>query len=752
MIDPDEFLTTIFEVKNEDEHILLAKQMSVGGNWRHAQHGSKAAHSWRRNKRLAATYFTVSSVREPETNDDGSRYWQRREVDCIAAYVVVLDDIGTKVEDTPKVEPTYKLESSEGNYQWGYNITPCEDLERYKAIVDALGDLGLSDKGAGGYNRVMRIPGSVNLKPGRGNFVSQVTEWNPKRFFELDDLAQELGVDLATLHIKRKNVVKAIAADGNMVDTEVIDPLLVWLSEAGHVVNDDGGDWVTVTCPWHEEHTTSETTAGYSPLGRGNDAWVETRAFKCMHEHCKDQRFQAFRNWSLAQGAPWTSGYDPLPWLQARYTYVVYGAEVADMHQRPHGGIWKLPLEDWSKKYYRRISAPGHEFPVLIKTAFLESGTTKRADGCLYLPGMPPEAEHKNQKYVNTYIEPTHLETDEVPTIFLKHIDFLCAGEADTFLDWLAHKIQFPGKRSYACAMVADDKYGTGRSWLRACLQEVLQGKVNTATLGQLVGKGTSGENNFNDWMAECQFLVVEEAKDVSREDFFDLYETFKERVDTRTVPIRCNPKYGRTRNDTMYFNCLIFTNHSDAMALPENDRRVYVIENPSERRDFGYYEQLERSLDGEEPARIYWYLMRRDVSNFDRIYPKMTAAKQAMVEQSVSQVDEVFDLVVDELVGDIVTRKMLQSRIKKAAKELEYTKLEASSGTVAGRIWRRLGTLRPGVNNGARYRVDTIQVEVRAVRVRENWLAAVERGDRDAIVAELKKNAIDVIGFPKTA
>jgi hypothetical protein len=98
------------------------------------------------------------------------------------------------------------------------------------------------------------------------------------------------------------------------------------------------------------------------------------------------------------------------------------------------------------------------------------------------------------------------------------------------------------------------------------------------------------------------------------------------------------------------------------------------------------------------------------------------------------------------------VTRKMLQSRIRKAAKELEYTKLEASSGTVAGRVWRRLGTLRPGEKNGARYRVDTIQEEVRAVRARENWLATVQMGDRDTIVAELKKNAIGAIGFPKTA
>ena len=748
MITQDEFLDTIFDGKTDDETVLLAKQ---GAKWEHQPQGSKTASRWNSEFNPAGVYFTVSSIKKPEPDKDGGIYWQRRKSDCIAAYVLVLDDIGTKVEEIPKVEPSYKLESSNDNYQWGYILNPCEDLDRYEAIVDALGELGLSDKGAGGCNRVMRVPGSTNMKPKNDNFKSRITEWTPDRFFELDDLAAKLGVDLQSLVIKKSRSVKTISADGEMVEMEVPDPLLKWLADAGHIVKDNGADWVSVTCPWHEKHTSGESTAGYSPLGRGDDGWMETRAFKCLHEHCADKNFKDFRDWSVSHGADWTSGFDPLPWIQARYTYVVYGAEIADMHQRPNGGIWKLPLEDWSKAHYRRIPVPGHNDPVLIKTAFLESADTKRVDGFLYLPGKPPEAPYRGQKYVNTYVEPTHKKTDAEPTIFLNHVDFLCAGEADTFLDWLAHKIQYPDKRSYACAMVADAAYGTGRSWLRACLQAVMQGKVNTATLGQLVGKGTPGQNNYNDWLSESQFLVVEEAKDVSREDFFDLYETFKERVDTRTVPFRCNPKYGRTRDDTMYFNCLIFTNHSDAMVLPENDRRVYVIENPMKRLELSYYETLERSLDGDEPAKIYWYLKRRDVSKFDHIYPKMTNAKQAMIEQSVSQVDEIFDMVMDTFVGDLVTRKLLQTRIKKAARELDYSKVEAASGSVSGRLWKKLGTLRPEAKNGARYTIDTDQEEIRAVRNREKWLEVDERRDRDVLVEELKKNTGDVVMFPKS-
>ena len=106
------------------------------------------------------------------------------------------------------------------------------------------------------------------------------------------------------------------------------------------------------------------------------------------------------------------------------------------------------------------------------------------------------------------------------------------------------------------------------------------------------------------------------------------------------------------------------------------------------ERRELSYYETLERSLDGDEPAKIYWYLKRRDISIFDHIYPKMTAAKKAMIEQSVTQVDEIFDIVKDTFVGDLVTRKLLQSRIKKAARELDYSKVEAASGSASGHQW----------------------------------------------------------------
>lgn len=112
-------------------------------------------------------------------------------------------------------------------------------------------------------------------------------------------------------------------------------------------------------------------------------------------------------------------------------------------------------------------------------------------------------------------------------------------------------------------------------------LSAVVGDQLRTASLKQLIGKGTSAENTYNDWAAQCQFMVIEEAKDVSKEEFWDSYQVFKQRIDARPTKFTVNPKFGQTRTDFMYFNCLIFSNHTDALALPEGDRRVAVLTNP---------------------------------------------------------------------------------------------------------------------------------------------------------------------------
>ena len=86
---------------------------------------------------------------------------------------MVLDDIGPGGKTgEPPVEPSYKLETSEQNGQWGYFLDPGSDFGLFEAVIEAIHQLGYGDEGAGGSYRVVRIPGSANLKAGKGEFRS----------------------------------------------------------------------------------------------------------------------------------------------------------------------------------------------------------------------------------------------------------------------------------------------------------------------------------------------------------------------------------------------------------------------------------------------------------------------------------------------------------------------------------------------------------------------------------------------------
>jgi hypothetical protein len=609
-INLDTFIKTVFDGLQPDQHVLLAKQTELGGSFFHTPH--PALPRWHRGK--VASYFNVSTVKAPEPEPDGELYWHRRKVDCVEAYVLVLDDVGTKAA-IPPVKPSYKLESSPGNFQWGYLIEPTSNLDRYSAIVEAVCELGWGDKGAGGYNRLMRVPGSVNIKPGRNGFISHITEWRPDRAWDLDELATALGVDLANLDVKR-TVVKPASGGAVVVSGAVVDPVLTWAADQGLVVSDNG-EWVDVICPWHESHTTGSNTAGYSPLGRGAD-WVDHRAFKCQHEHCRERDTAQFLRWVQDQGGPWATGFDPLPRLQQQYVLVTDGIRVADMWQRPHGGRWVRPLPEWGVLHPGRMRVLGRDNPISVQTAFVESRGTRKAELLQYMPGEGEVCEVDRQEVVNTWVPPQWAETDSSPDLFLRHVEYLLPSpmERELFLDWLAYKIQYPSKRSFSMVMVAPNgTQGLGRSTIGDYLKAMMRGQVNNIDLDKL---GSSG--GFNDYLFDCLWLLIEEARDIGAGGFFKAYEHFKEYVDMRPVKVWRNTKYGSARYDTMWCNVLIFSNHEDALALPEKDRRFCVLTNPTERMDKDYYGHLREALDGDEPGKLYWYLMRRDVSKFDAV------------------------------------------------------------------------------------------------------------------------------------
>ena len=112
---------------------------------------------------------------------------------CEYILVMMLDDIGTKSK-TPPLEPTWIMETSPGSYQWGYAFSEQPTKADFAAAIRAIADAGYTDPGACNPVRNFRLPGSVNLKPGRESFQAQLVEFYPEREYTLDDICTALNV------------------------------------------------------------------------------------------------------------------------------------------------------------------------------------------------------------------------------------------------------------------------------------------------------------------------------------------------------------------------------------------------------------------------------------------------------------------------------------------------------------------------------------------------------------------------------
>lgn len=245
------------------------------------------AHSWKGERLDGAWYWCVGASSEAT---------RRRRPDIKRVRALVIDDVGTKVAAANiTLPPSYIMETSKGNFQYGYLLDWSDDLAGFDALNDALADAGLQDKGAKGVNRVVRVPGSVNVKPGREAWQSVVRDWHPKRVFTLAQIAKALGVKPG----KRAKAQLEVDRGTKGMD----DPVYDWLTLRGMVRGAKSDGWVEIACPFAGEHGGDpRDEAAYKPIGADNRG---TRGIKCFHSHGEVKGFsQRVLDWVAAEGGP----------------------------------------------------------------------------------------------------------------------------------------------------------------------------------------------------------------------------------------------------------------------------------------------------------------------------------------------------------------------------------------------------------------------------------------------------------------
>ena len=152
---------------------------------------------------------------------------------CEYILVMMLDDIGTKSK-TPPLEPTWIMETSPGSFQWGYAFSDQPTKAEFSAAIKAIAEAGYTDPGACNPVRNFRLPGSINLKPGRDNFAARLVCFNPEREYTLGDICAALDVtpvepDSLTLRPIR------LSDDG-------ADDVMAWLSGQGLLLSKPNGE------------------------------------------------------------------------------------------------------------------------------------------------------------------------------------------------------------------------------------------------------------------------------------------------------------------------------------------------------------------------------------------------------------------------------------------------------------------------------------------------------------------------------
>lgn len=124
---------------------------------------------------------------------------RRTRNDLVQTYAVVADDVGTAPDSKVRpqeipLQPTYRLETSPGNEQWGFVLAEGVSPAHVEPVINGMIDARLTDPGASGAYRVVRVPGSINRKNPEAPFAARLIEMTESRVFTLDQLVSGLGI------------------------------------------------------------------------------------------------------------------------------------------------------------------------------------------------------------------------------------------------------------------------------------------------------------------------------------------------------------------------------------------------------------------------------------------------------------------------------------------------------------------------------------------------------------------------------
>ena len=594
---------------------------------------------------------------------------------CDRVAMLLIDDAGTKAP-VPVLPPTWIMETSAGNFQYVYvfSLDGQPTLGEYRAAWVAIAAAGLTDAGADGPVRNIRLPGSVNMKPGRDGFVSQLIEFHPEREFTLLQICEAFGVTPGEVQGQRINVT---------LDDNGDDDVLEFLNVHGLVTErGNSSGWWGVQCPAAEEHSDGASGARYLP---------SNRSFVCYHSHGDKWNSAAFLEWVEAQGGPKHDAglrddllanvmKGTLDKLTPTAAYPDEAAKiVAEVEQRELGRVQKA---DWFKEFayvlpddgyfsmttrqeltrrgfdaiYRGVACKtihgDKKAKVSASIAFDESRQEKGArvlNGIAYAPGESVLIERNGDAFGNRWKDARQAGAAGDITPWLDHCEALVPDpeQREHIFNVMAFKMQSPAvKINHAILMGGAPGCGKDTLWAPFIWSVCGPGLHNYALV--------DAERIESQWgyQYESEIFVLNELKEPEARERRALANKLKPIIAAPPDVISVNRKGLAPYDASNRLLVIAFTNDYAPISIESDDRRWFCVWSHAPKMDDGRGIWNWYKAGGYEACAAW--LRARDVAAFNPAAPApLTDFKQSMIESSLSPAEAAIMRLIEAGVSD---------------------------------------------------------------------------------------------------
>ena len=574
---------------------------------------------------------------------------------------MMLDDIGTKSK-LPPLPPTWIMETSPGNYQYGYAFNEQPTVGEFSAAIKAIAAAGYTDPGACNPVRNFRLPGSINQKNG---FASVLVEFTPGREYSVAEICAALGVvpgvaDTATMR------PVGLADDGD-------DDVLAWIAARGDLLeNSNGEGWCGVVCPNAAEHTDGNPMGRYRPV---------SRAYTCFHGHCVDDWNSArYLTWVAEQGGPdhqhglrdellATVMAGALGKISPTAAFPDETIEIIREVNRKEMG--RLEKAEWYERFAYIMSDDAY-FDMMERREIMRKsfnavfahipcksihgeGKTKVAasvcydenrqakgartlQGVTYAAGESVLATMDGAVYGNRWRDARPATAEGDASRWLDHVERLIPEqfEREHVLDVLAYKLQH-ADRKINHAVLHGGLPGSGKDTLYAPFLWAI-GRSNVSIV--------KNEELSSSWgyALEAEVMVINELRQAEARDRRAMENVLKPIIAAPPEYLPVNRKGLHPYNALNRIWVLCFSNERAAISIPSNDRRWFCVWSDLPRMDPPERgQQMWRWFHAGGFEAIAAWMYQRDISAFNpAAAPPVTEYKLSLIANGQSPAESI--------------------------------------------------------------------------------------------------------------